>query len=141
MYVVYCHTNRINGKRYVGWATITRRKAPHHAMMRRWGEHATQRGSECMFHDAICKYGIDVWDHELLEVMSTLKGAKHAEKLWIAQRKTYAFDPDGWGYNMTRGGDGISGYKFSKEECRRRAERKQGRRLSLEERRKISERS
>ncbi len=41
--------------------------------------------------------------------MTTDAGVKHAEILWIAQRKTYAFDPDGWGYNMTRGGDGIYG--------------------------------
>lgn len=111
-YVVYCHTNGNNAKKYVGLTSIYEGFSPIQAMTRRWTTHlqSVRRGKEdTLFIRAIRKHGIDVWDHEVLEVMSTVKGVKRAEVLWIAQRKSFAFDPDGWGYNMTRGGDGFLG--------------------------------
>lgn len=105
MYVVYCHTNRSNDKLYIGWAIIAEGQAPYDAMMRRWDTHCKNPRSD-LFPRAIRKHGVAVWDHEVLDVVTELKTAKYTERLWIAQRKTCAFDLGGHGYNMTRGGDG-----------------------------------
>lgn len=111
-YVVYCHTNRINGKSYVGLTKIGKQGNSHHAMMRRWYRHCCG-SAQCkwLFARAIHKWGrsADVWHHQILEVMSTLDGAKRAEILWIAEYKSFAFDPNNNGYNMTRGGEGTTG--------------------------------
>lgn len=71
----------------------------------------------CLFHKALRKWGTtdDVWQHEILEVMTTLAGIKRAEKLWIVHRQTFAYDEGNLGYNETRGGDGILGLKHSQE--------------------------
>jgi hypothetical protein len=111
-FVVYCHTNRINGKSYVGWTKVGKRKDYHSAMMHRWNRHcAGASKSTWLFGRAIHKWGTstDTWDHQILEVMSTLEGAKRAEILWIDRLKTFAFDTASLGYNMTRGGDGTTG--------------------------------
>lgn len=115
-YIVYVHTNRNNGKRYVGWAVVKNQTA-HEAMMRRWRNHCydAKIGHICLFHNAIRKYGENSWDHEILEVMHTLNGVKRAEILWIAQYQTFAFDEGSHGYNMTLGGDGVHGYQHTSE--------------------------
>lgn len=105
MFIVYCHTNRLNRKSYIGWAIVREGQTPYDAMMRRWSAHCANSRPD-LFPNAIRKYGIDAWDHEVLEVMSTRKGIKQAEKLWITQHRTCAFDHPDTGYNMTRGGDG-----------------------------------
>jgi len=107
MYIVYCHTNCKNGKPYFGWAIVEPGQTYHDAMMRHWKAHCANQRND-LFARAIRKWGSkdDVWQHEVIEVMRTREGIKHAKKLWIAQRHTCAFDPGGHGYNMTRGGDG-----------------------------------
>ncbi len=127
-YIIYCHTNRVNAKRYVGWAIVKTGQTPHDAMIRRWNEHCRSRRSD-LFPRAIRKHGETTWDHEVIEIMTTLKSTKHAEKLWIAERKTYALDLDGHGYNMTRGGDGCpwpKGLKKSSETRRKISESLKG---------------
>jgi len=118
-YVVYCHTNLKNGKGYIGWTSMT--------MDERWRVHlrSARLGSMCYFHNAIREWGGDdtIWKHEILDVMTTLSGVKHAEKLWISQRQTFAYgNNDIRGYNETLGGDGRCGYVVSsstKEKLRR----------------------
>lgn len=117
-YIIYCHTNRNNQKRYIGWAKAQDGQTPHFAMTRRWETHCRQAevGSTLLLSNAIRKHGKDVWDHELLDVMTTEEGVKHAEKLWIAQRKTCVVDFPETGYNMTRGdGGGMLGHVPSPE--------------------------
>ena len=65
-YIIYCHTNKLNGKRYVGRSVNT--------LEGRWYTHVSgaRNNSQCLFHKAIRKYGFsdDAWKHELLEVIS-----------------------------------------------------------------------
>jgi group I intron endonuclease len=108
-FVVYCHTCKTNGKAYVGFTSLT--------LEQRWQQHcfdALCRNSQLVFHRAIRKHSVDAWDHEILDVLTTEKGAKHAEELWVEQRKTYV--GDNRGYNSTRGGDGTIGYVFTVEQ-------------------------
>lgn len=77
-YLIYMHTNRTTGKSYVGFT--------RYSMERRWRIHmkAVTGGSQAAFHRSIVKHGRDVWDHTLLDVVTTFEGAKCAEIVWIA---------------------------------------------------------
>ncbi len=97
-FTIYCHTNQVNGKRYIGQTVCS--------MEKRWGEHVTaaRGGSGCrVFGAAIRKYGSDGFDHKVLEVVEgTQEEADAAEAKWIAQLKTRT--PAG--YNLAIGGGG-----------------------------------
>lgn len=157
MFVVYCHWCRVTQKSYVGWATIGASQTPDEAMMRRWCEHVSQRKSKCVFHVAIRRHGVDAWDHEVIDIVTTIDDAKRAEIAEIAARNSYVFDHNSAGYNMTRGGDGLVGYRFTTEQIERRShtrmtrhprrakspvrtkERKKAPPVSAETRRKLSD--
>lgn len=138
-YIVYIHINRLNAKPYIGWAVVEEGQSPHDAMMRRWKVRCCNTRND-LFPRAIRKHGEAAFDHEVIEVMSTREGVKHTEKLWIAQRKTCAFEQDGRGYNMTRGGDGggLLGHVFSKEHRARISAALKGRPRSQETREHLS---
>lgn len=113
MYRVYLITNLVNNKRYVG---IT-----HNSIEHRFHEHVqksrTKRGV-WILHRAIRKYGVDNFKIELLE--------DNISKQDIADKENYyinLYDTLNTGYNMTEGGAGISGYKFTKEQGLARAKK------------------
>lgn len=98
-WTVYCHIHRESGRRYVGLTKLT--------MMRRWNQHiysASRKGGQGCLHfwSAIRKYGKDAFDHEILEVCSSLEEANAAEEKWIAQFCTR--DPKK-GFNLAKGGE------------------------------------
>lgn len=99
-YEVYLHTNKINGKVYVG---VTK-----HNMMHRWKKHLRKAkiqkelGLNNYFYNAINKYGADNWDHALLEVVEGAEqDAFNAEDKWIDHYESY--NPEK-GYNSKRKG-------------------------------------
>jgi len=104
MYVVYCHTNRVTLKSYVGYTKFS--------LEERWAGHvfAAEKGKHHAFPSAIRKYGVDVWEHIELEKHRSLVSTKDAEIFFIAYLQTLT--PNG--YNMTRGGDGASGDLISR---------------------------
>lgn len=110
MYIVYCHTNSKNDKKYVGF-TIVREQTPIEAMLTRWGRHCclARNNSNLLFHRAIRKYGKEQFHHEILETVTTKKAACYAEVSWINKLKTSILRKDD-GYNMTLGGDGGTTY-------------------------------
>lgn len=105
MYTIYVHTCRLNGKRYVGWTSLS--------IEERWQEHIgdTRRESSAhrLFKQALVKYGVIEWDHEVLETCSSEIEAQLAESKWIASLKTNALREGHVGYNMTDGGEGHCG--------------------------------
>jgi hypothetical protein len=107
-YIIYSHTNYENGKSYIGWTVVRKGQTLNQSIALRWQRHCrdARSGSSFLFHNAIRKYGEGAWEHEVIDVVSRIENAKHAEVLWIKQRNTYAFAKNGFGYNMTRGGDG-----------------------------------
>lgn len=114
MWTVYKHTNKINGKSYIG---ITSRKPEQ-----RWGKNGINYGSanktHGCFYDAILKYGWDNFTHDILVEGLSYDEACSAERDYI---KMYnAKVPDG--YNLTDGGEGTTGYIPSKEWRKRRSE-------------------
>ena len=111
---VYLHTNKINGKKYVG---ITSQKPE-----RRWNNGNGYKDSP-RFWNAIQKYGWDNFKHEVLLTRETYDYACQAEKCLIRHYKTR--NP-AYGYNLTAGGDGIFGYKCTEEELKQRSARNSG---------------
>ena len=94
---IYCHTNRVSGKRYIGQTVDT--------VEGRWREHLSaakaNRGSPAL-GAAIRKYGADAFDHRVLEIVSTQDEADLAETRWIVQLGSRS--PEG--YNIAAGGNG-----------------------------------
>lgn len=92
-YKVYCHTNKINGKRYVG---ITRTSTHH-----RW-DNGNGYKQNRHFWGAIKKYGWDNFEHELLADGLDHDSACEMEKKLIRE---WNLMNDKYGYNLTSGGD------------------------------------
>ena len=92
-YIVYCHTNKKNQKRYIGITC--------NSVKRRWGN-----GSgyvHCpLFYRAIKKYGWDGFYHEILESELSKDAAQSAEQAYISRFQSN--DP-AHGYNLTSGGE------------------------------------
>ena len=99
-YIVYCHTNKLNGKKYIGITSQTTAE--------RWGRHG-EKYRVGIFKKAIEKYGWDNFDHEILYSGLSESDAKEKEKELIAKYETLGHK----GYNLTEGGDGVGKYKFS----------------------------
>lgn len=93
-FCVYCHTNKINGKKYVGITC----KNP----IRRWGAKGTGYRQNIHFYNAIQKYGWDNFEHEILYRGLTLEEATIVEVQLIAEYKS---NNPGFGYNSTAGGE------------------------------------
>lgn len=110
-YTVYIHTNKVNGKRYIG---ITRQ-----SVQERWRDGKGYK--RCILFDrAIKKYGWDGFDHEIFASNLTEEEAQNMEKLLIKELKTQ--DPE-FGYNISDGG---STTNFSEEGLRKLSEKKKG---------------
>ena len=111
-FVVYCHTNKINGKKYIG---ITCQDPEI-----RWGYDGNcYKQSQPYFARAIKKHGWENFTHEILFEGLTAQEANDIEIELIACYHTYIGDPECCGYNLTRGGFG--GVKYLTEEERRAA--------------------
>lgn len=128
MYTVYCHTNKLNGKRYFG---ITSKRPEV-----RWGNGNNYRSSR-HFNFAIEKYGWDGFTHEVIAEGLTKEEACQMEQDLIREYKT---TDDRYGYNLSTGGEsGAAGVVVSAETRAKRATSFKGRRHSDESRRKMSE--
>lgn len=90
-YYVYKHTNRLNGKIYIG---ITRQNPE-----RRWQKGYGYKGT--YFWNAVCKYGWDTFNHEILFSGLSKENACEIEKRLIA---IYHSNQREFGYNICEGG-------------------------------------
>ena len=95
-WIVYCHINKINGKKYIG---ITYRRPTY-----RWRNGSGYIG-QSIFWKAIKKYGWENFSHIILETKLTEEQAKLQEQYWIAYYHTFIGDQKCNGYNATSGGD------------------------------------
>lgn len=93
-YCVYCHVNKINGKRYIG---LTKESNPE----KRWGSNGINYKSSTYFYNAIKKYGWENFNHIILKQNLSNEEAEYWEKEYIRIYNTVA--PNG--YNLTYGGE------------------------------------
>ena len=130
--IVYLVENRTNGKRYVG-KTVR-------SLKQRWKEHcsnAEHSHTEMVIYAAIRKYGPESFDVSVLEEHATSAAMDAAEIRLIAELGTHvSLDR---GYNMTLGGDGLSGYKHTEKTKRKMSETRKGRKLSPEHAKAIAD--
>lgn len=95
--IIYCITNLINNKKYVGQTINTNLK-------KRWGEHSGP-SRETMMSRAIQKYGKENFYIEQIDSATTLEELNLKEILWIDYLDTYI--SFGKGYNVSFGGKGF----------------------------------
>lgn len=110
--VIYCYTNIINGKKYVG-KTINPKY--RHAQHIKYSNNPEYRDSDMPIHLAIEKYGIDNFNYEILEIvvakdryiLDYLLDAY--EVVWIDKLHSNVSNS---GYNVSLGGSGMSRSKY-----------------------------
>ena len=102
---IYCITNKINGKRYVGKTT--------QSIEERFKEHCKdsqkERCEKRPLYDAMNKYGIENFIIECLEEIEDESTLSEREIYWINELGTYGKG----GYNATKGGDGKVLYDYN----------------------------
>ena len=125
-YKVYAHISPSN-KVYIG---ITKSKKPEN----RWGASGKGYSTQRLFWRAIQKYGWNNFKHIILLDNLTKEVAIECEKALISKYNT---NNASFGYNLTDGGEGISGYKLTEEQRSAMRERMKGHLVSEETRRKI----
>ena len=95
---IYCITNKLNGKQYVGKTIST--------IDKRWKEHCRdyirKRCEKRPLYTAMQKYGIDSFEIKELEFVAEGELLSEREIYWIQKLQTYGHN----GYNATEGGDG-----------------------------------
>ena len=96
MYCVYCHENKINGKKYFG---ITSR-IPHRRFGANGNGYRPRGEKKTKFWMAIEKYGWDSFNHIILLENINKSTARELEKYLIKKYNTYSN-----GYNGTLGGE------------------------------------
>ncbi len=123
-------TNRVNGKRYVGKTQNLRARVKAHFT-------AALRGAPQTFCRALRKHTPEAFSLSLLGTFATDEEALAAEMQFVRQLGTKV--PDG--YNMTDGGEGMSGHtcKRSPETRAKISAARKGRKLSAEHKARIAE--
>lgn len=111
LYKVYCHTNKINGKKYIGITCRT--------LNERWRHGEGYIGQP--FYSAINKYGWNGFKHEILFENVTCEYACNKEIELIKEYKTYN---NKFGYNADMGG--FTGYYFTEEQKNKASKRFSG---------------
>ena len=101
---IYCITNLINGKQYVGKTTNT--------IEERFKEHCRdsrkERCNKRPLYDAMNKYGVENFKIEELEQIDDPTLLSDREKYWIKELNTWGRT----GYNASKGGDGKVLYDY-----------------------------
>lgn len=107
---IYKTTNLINGKIYIGQHKSNKFDANYY-------------GSGKSFYSAFKKYGKENFKVEILEWCETLEITNTQEKYWI---EFYNSQNKEIGYNITDGGEGVSGFHLSEESRKKISKTKTG---------------
>jgi len=117
--IIYCATNRINSKKYIGQTT--------QKLNLRINNHLTSSRKEntTAFHKALNKYGKENFVWIIIDYGNNQNDLDNKEKFWIKFYNTYKQG----GYNMTRGGQDIKDFSLNVDEvdnynCNQRYKRK-----------------
>ena len=124
IYCVYMHTNKTNGKKYIGQTC--------QSFSQRCGKNGAKYYPCPVFYKAIMKYGWDNFEHEILFDKLTKEEADEKETELI---KTYKTQNKKYGYNVKEGG---SHGRIDEETKIKIGLKNKGRILSEEARQKMS---
>lgn len=110
LYEIYCITNNITGKRYVGQTSK--------GYLKRFESHIncalSQQSNKPLYID-LYKYGAQNFTVKRLLYNIPEKDVDYYEKLWIYKLNTLYVN--GEGYNISRGGQPIHGYRYTEQQC------------------------
>ena len=110
-YTIYRARNLVNDKVYIGFTANWPHRISGHNYDRQYGEVEHKA-----FYNAIKKYG---WDNFVWEAIYQSQDKEHTLKVmepyFINQHRSWVGFKDSNGYNVTKGGDGVSGYKRTPE--------------------------
>lgn len=133
-FIVYCHTNLLNGKKYIGITCQTPEQRFRNGKGYRSSPH---------FYNAIQKYGWDNFDHSILYYGLSIEEAKKKE---IELIKRYKTRTEKYGYNISPGGEGACGEDspwfgrhHTEETKKKMSKQRKGMKQSDESRRKRSD--
>lgn len=115
MNIIYCYTNVVNGKKYVGQTNNPQRRKTEHKS-NAFNEKSVNFNS--IFHKAIRKYGFENFEYEVLEEFqnTTQEEIDNRERYWIKEKKSQVNEH---GYNLLNGGKGSFWQSsFTEEEIR-----------------------
>jgi predicted GIY-YIG superfamily endonuclease len=102
IYSIYKAVNKQNGKIYIGFDSSWPR--------RKWEHKSAFKKKNSKFYFAIRKYGLDSFEWE---VIYQSKERNHTLKI-MENHFITEYDSYKKGYNSTKGGDGVFGYKLTK---------------------------
>ncbi len=118
-YHLYIITNLVNQKKYVGITKVGfQARFEKHLLNAQYFYHRYQNK---VLYLAIRKHGCENFSVKFLAEGDDWNHLCQIEVIAIKEYNT--FIDDGCGYNMTRGGDGTDGYKFTEEQLAKRTER------------------
>lgn len=103
---IYCISNTVNGKKYVGQSRNIKERWRHHVCLLDANKHDNKH-----LQYAWNKYGRDAFEFSILETFENDKLLDDAEMDWIS--KLNSFED---GYNMTLGGGGQAGRYLTAEQ-------------------------
>lgn len=106
-YVIYKVTNLINDKIYIGKTINFKERMQEHYLS---SYNENYEDYNVYFHTAIRKYGFENFRWIILNEFDFEEEAYDWEKLWI---KYYKMPNRNIGYNLTEGGEGFNGYKWT----------------------------
>lgn len=125
---VYLIVNKRTGQKYAGGSIDIERRIK---------EHINRPNNSSYIDNAIQKYGFDSFDWQVIEELpADWEIIGDREKYWISFYNTFE-DPEN--YNLTKGGEGISGWRHPEETRKKISESFKGTRHTPEARKKISE--
>lgn len=131
-YIIYKHTNKINGKSYIGLTQQNPKKRFKHGT-------GYPKRDQPLFHKAIEKYGWENFETEILEAnIQTRELANEREIYWIAFYHTWIYDPECNGYNALPGGNSNPGHVQTVETRAKISQKLRGIKKSAETRHKMS---
>ena len=125
MGIIYRIMHRDTGKMYIGKTART--------LEERMKEHLHR--VETYIERAIANYGIDAFEVSVIEECDDEEKLNEREIYWIA----FYNCKNPHGYNLTDGGEGIIGYKFSPELIEKISKSRQGKKLSEKTRKALSD--
>jgi len=111
IYWLYCIENKANGKKYIGKTNNVKIRFKSHLAIAAGGKEKYPKHFQYI-HAAINKYGKENFWFGCIDFCFSEEDALVQEIFWIQFHKTRNYAR---GYNLTDGGEGISGYKHTQK--------------------------